>query len=124
IAIFIILFFQLLIPQVHFGQNDNPYHLNGNARQENCNCYTITPDEFTQSGSLWNINKISLSQPFNYNFNVFLGCSDAGADGIVFVLQPISTSVGSSGGGLGYQGVNPSIGIAIDTWINSENNDP
>lgn len=102
----------------------NPYHLNGNARQENCNCYTITPDLNTQSGSLWNINKISLEEEFSFNFNVFLGCSDAGADGIVFVLQPLSTSVGSSGGGLGYEGVSPSIGIAIDTYTNGENNDP
>ncbi len=114
----------MILPLVHLGQEETPYHLNGNARQENCNCYTITPDEFTQSGSIWNINKINLTQPFEFNFNVFLGCSDAGADGIAFVLQPISTSVGSTGGGLGYEGIQPSIGIAIDTWVNSENNDP
>lgn len=106
------------------GQSSNPYHLNGSAIQENCNCYTLTPDEYTRSGSIWNINKISLNQPFDYNFNVFLGCDDAGADGIVFVLQPISTSVGTTGGGLGYENVSPSIGVAIDTWQNQENNDP
>jgi len=108
-----------------YSQNVNPYHINGNAFQENCNCYTLTNDEFNQSGSVWNINKINLSQSFDYKFNVNLGCRDNdGADGIVFVLQPISTSIGSLGGGLGYQGVRPSIGVAIDTWQNTNDDDP
>ena len=102
-----------------------PYHLNGNAYQEDCNCYTLTPAEFTKSGSIWNINKIDLTQSFDFIFNVFLGCNDAtGADGIVFVLQAISTSIGGLGGGLGYEGISPSIGVAIDTWQNTPNNDP
>lgn len=108
-----------------WAQNNNPYHINGNARQENCNCYTLTNDEFNQSGSVWNINKINLTQSFDYKFNVYLGCRDGdGADGLVFVLQPISTSIGSVGGGLGYQGITPSIGVAIDTWQNINDNDP
>jgi gliding motility-associated-like protein len=107
------------------AQNTNPYHMNGSAFQENCNCYTLTGDEFNQSGSVWNINKINLNQSFDYKFNVNLGCRDGdGADGLVFVLQPISTSIGTTGGGLGYQGVSPSIGIAIDTWQNLNDNDP
>lgn len=107
------------------AQTNNPYHINGNAAQENCNCYTLTNDEFNQSGSVWNINKINLSQSFDYKFNVYLGCRDGdGADGLVFVLQPISTSIGSSGGGLGFQGISPSIGVAIDTWQNTNDNDP
>ena len=102
-----------------------PYHLNGSAKQEDCNCYTLTPEEFTQSGSVWNIYKIDLTQSFDFKFNVFLGCKDlTGADGIVFVLQPISTSVGTVGSGIGYQGVSPSIGVTIDTWQNTNINDP
>lgn len=112
------------LPATH-AQSTNPYHINGNAAQENCNCYTLTNDEFNQSGSVWNINKINLSQSFDYKFNVYLGCRDGdGADGLVFVLQPISTSIGTSGGGLGFQGISPSIGVAIDTWQNSNDNDP
>lgn len=107
------------------AQADNPYHMNGNAYQENCNCYTLTQDLVNQSGSVWNKNKIDLTQPFDFKFNVYLGCNDSpGADGIVFVLQPISTSVGTSGQGLGFEGVSPSIGIAIDTWQNIDFNDP
>jgi gliding motility-associated-like protein len=107
------------------SQEQHPYIINGNAVQDNCNCYTLTPDVLTQAGSVWNKNKIDLRQSFDYQFNVFLGCKDAdGADGIVFVLQPISTSIGSTGQGLGFVGVKPSVGIPIDTWQNTDFNDP
>lgn len=104
---------------------DSPYHINGSAFKENCNCYTITPNSQFKSGSVWNINKIDLRQSFEYSFEINLGCNDAsGADGIVFVLQPVSTNIGTSGEGLGFAGVSPSIGIAIDTWQNNNLNDP
>lgn len=104
---------------------DSPYHINGAAFKENCNCYTLTPAQNTRSGSVWNINKINLNEPFEFSFDVNLGCTDAnGADGIVFVLQPISTNVGTTGEGLGFEGIRPSIGIALDTWQNTNLNDP
>jgi gliding motility-associated-like protein len=102
------------------------YTVNGNATRDNCHCYTLTPNLLTQSGSVWNKIKIDLSQSFDFVFDINLGCSDAGADGIVFVLQPISTSVGTTGGGLGFEGVAPSVGVTIDTWQNTDvnSNDP
>ena len=103
----------------------NTYILNGSAVKNTCNCYTLTPAVNTQSGSVWNANKINLNTPFDFVFNVYLGCVDAnGADGIVFMLQPISTSVGTTGEGMGFQGITPSIGISLDTWQNSNRNDP
>jgi hypothetical protein len=101
------------------------YHLNGAAVRENCNCYTLTQSIGSLSGSVWNVNKISLNSPFDFVFSVFLGTKDVdGADGIAFVLQPISTNIGVMGGGLGFQGVNPSIGVTIDTYENKDLNDP
>ena len=101
------------------------YILNGSATQNSCNCYTLTQAQNGQSGSVWNSNKIDLNNPFDFIFNVFLGCKDAdGADGIVFILQPVSTSIGSAGGGMGFNGIIPSVGIALDTWQNIEINDP
>lgn len=101
------------------------YTLNGNASQQTCNCYVLTENQFNQSGSVWNNNRIDLRQPFQFAFNVNLGCTDAdGADGIAFVLQPISTSIGSMGGGLGFSGVTPSVGVTVDTWQNDNDNDP
>lgn len=101
------------------------YILNGSAQKISCNCYTLTKENNFESGSVWNSNKINLTSSFDFWFNVFLGCKNAdGADGIVFILQPISTSVGAAGGGMGFEGVKPSIGIALDTWQNFEYNDP
>ena len=101
------------------------YTENGSAAATNCHCYVLTPDALTTSGSVWNNNKIDLNISFDFQFNVFLGCNGIkGADGIVFALQPISTSVGSTGGGMGFQGITPSIGITLDTWQNMEFNDP
>ncbi|HMK18671.1 MAG TPA: PKD domain-containing protein [Chitinophagaceae bacterium] len=114
-------FLLLLIPVSSFSQ----YILNGAATQNSCNCYTLTPAAFTQAGSVWNANKINLNNPFDFSFNVFLGCQDVnGADGIVFMLQPISTSIGSTGEGMGFMGITPSIGISLDTWQNLNLNDP
>ena len=107
------------------AQQETPYILNGSAYQETCNCYQLTPDVLFQAGSIWNKNLIDLDQSFNYIFNVYLGCKDRdGADGIVFVLQPIGTNLGSAGQGIGFQNVSPSIGIPIDTWQNFDFNDP
>lgn len=109
------------LPAFSFSQ----YILNGAATKNTCNCYTLTPAQFTQSGSVWNSNKISLNNSFDFNFNVYLGCQDVnGADGIVFILQPISTSIGTTGEGMGFQGISPSIGISLDTWQNTNLNDP
>ena len=114
--LFIIVFGQHVLAQ---------YTLNGSAVQESCNSYTLTTETTNQSASVWNNNKINLSVSFDFNFDVNLGRLDAtGADGIVFVLQPISTSVGSTGGGLGYEGISPAVGVTIDTWQNTNNNDP
>ena len=101
------------------------YTQNGSAATTNCHCYILTPDQLNLSGSVWNNNKIDLRQSFDFQFNVFLGCKDLnGADGMVFTLQPISTSVGSTGGGMGFEGITPSIGVTLDTWQNAEYNDP
>lgn len=92
--------------------------VNGNADSLSCNCYQLTQAVNTQAGSVWNSNEISLNDPFDFTFDVFLGNNNGGADGIAFVLQPISTAAGSTGGGMGYQGIDPSLAIEIDTYQN------
>ena len=109
------------ISKVSFSQ----YILNGSATQNRCNCYTLTNEIRNQSGSVWNSNKIDLTNSFDFYFNVYLGCIDStGADGIAFVLQPISTNVGAIGEGLGFEGVSPSVGISLDTWQNLSSQRP
>ncbi|MFY0255279.1 PKD domain-containing protein [Chitinophaga sp. 30R24] len=107
------------------GQTLLPYILNGAATQRTCNCYILTPDQQGISGTVWNKNKINLQQSFNYVFDVNLGCKDGnGADGIGFILQTQGTNLGATGQGLGFKGISPSLGILIDTYPNSDENDP
>ena len=93
--------------------------LNGNAQIQPGNVFQLTSANNTQSGSVWNNIQINLNFPFHFNIDVFLGCNNGGADGIAFVLQPISTSIGSGGGGLGYAGITPSFAVEFDTWQNT-----
>jgi hypothetical protein len=41
-----------------------------------------------------------------------------GADGIVFVVQTQANNVGGVGGGIGFRGIQNSVGVEFDTWPN------
>lgn len=98
------------------------YQINGSATQTSCNCYQLTPAQGGQGGSVWNVNLFDLSNSFDFTFDVFLGCDDGGADGLAFVLQSLSVNAGTAGGGIGYEGINPSIAVELDNYQN--NNEP
>lgn len=61
------------------------------------------------------LNDGSFSTFFTFNFNAQ---GNDGADGLVFTVQNVSNSVGTSGGGIGYQDIDKSIGIEFDNWYN------
>ncbi|MEM1220826.1 MAG: gliding motility-associated C-terminal domain-containing protein [Bacteroidota bacterium] len=101
------------------------FFLNGNAVQTSDSCYQLTAAVNAQAGSIWNGDLIDLSQSFELYVDVFLGCQDdLGADGLVFGLQPISTSIGGSGGAIGFGDVEPSLGVEFDTFQNLDFDDP
>ena len=115
-----ILFF---IGSTHFLQAQ--FITNGTAQLTSERCWTLTPARNSVVGSVWNETKINLNESFDVSLDIFLGCLDGnGADGIVFGFQPVSTSIGSVGEGLGFGGVQPSIGIEFDTWQNNNQSDP
>ncbi|MBX7180740.1 MAG: PKD domain-containing protein [Bacteroidia bacterium] len=95
------------------------FSINGNSSQTSCNCYEITPDGIALFGSVWNTTMISLNNGFDFTFSVNLGCTDLGADGMAFVLQPINTNQGVGGNGLGYMGISPSLVVEMDTYQNN-----
>ncbi len=99
--------------------------LNGTTVQINDSCWSLTPAEFEKIGSIWNEQKVDLNQSFQVLMQLNFGDIDAdGADGIVFGFQPVSTSIGAVGGGIGFAGVSPSLGIEFDTWENVTIGDP
>lgn len=99
------------------------YQLNGNAVAINDSCYRLTNDATNQVGSIWFEEKINLEEIFDLRFDIFLGANDGGADGLLFGLQPISTSIGTNGQGLGFGGVLPSLGVEFDTYTNGNFSD-
>ncbi|MCB0636016.1 MAG: hypothetical protein KDC54_05340, partial [Lewinella sp.] len=101
------------------------FFLNGNAIATNDSCYQLTTAQNWQVGSIWNPDKVNLNESFDLVMEVFLGCSDSpGADGMVFGLQPVSTTIGVAGGDIGFGGVQPALGIEIDTYQNFNYGDP
>ena len=92
--------------------------LNGSALHSGNGDYLLTPAQGAKVGSIWFEEKVSLEESFELNFELNFGNKDNGADGIAFCLQPLNTSIGVSGGGLGVQGVNPSFFVEFDTYRN------
>jgi hypothetical protein len=84
----------------------------------------LVPATTTQSGSTFSsatINAADFSTEFQFRITDPGGAFDGteiGADGFVFVIQPISDSIGGAGGGMGYEGISPSVGVEFDTWQN------
>ncbi len=96
----------------------NDFVLNGSAVITNINEASLTPALGNKYGTLWSDQKILFSEDFTLNTELYLGTNNGGADGITFVLQPLSSNAGSMGGGIGYEGVTPSLSIEFDTWSN------
>ena len=97
-----------------------------------CNCRRLlrTNRAATHAGghqpgrAAWSTSPISFSSSSG-SFSTFLqfqithsGGIDP-ADGIVVVLQPVSSGVGGVGGSIGNGGVTPSVGVEFDTYQNS-----
>jgi hypothetical protein len=66
-------------------------------------------------------NAASFSTAFTFNINNSGGICDSdgcGADGLVFAVQTTSNTAGGLGIGIGYSGLNHSLGVEFDTWDN------
>lgn len=102
------------------------YFLNGSAQAVGDICYQLTAAVNTQNGTVWYAEPLDLTQPFDLQFTMNFGTNDAnGADGMVFVLQTAGTdAIGESGGGIGFNGFDPSFGVEFDTWQNNKYGDP
>lgn len=109
--------------------------LNGDAQTAETADGTVmrlTPSLANQAGSVFSetlIEASNFSTRFSFRItenggSIFDGNTSNGADGIVFVIQPVDSSLGGLGQGIGYAGIPNSLGVEFDTWNNSANNDP
>ncbi|MEI6088544.1 MAG: L-type lectin-domain containing protein, partial [Bacteroidota bacterium] len=100
------------------------FKVNGNAYSNSsygANYYTLTQAAAGQNGSIWFDKKIDLTFPFTFSYSIYQGNTQAGADGMAFVLQQSGTSVvGGSGSGMGYGGILNSLDLEYDTYVNGD----
>lgn len=95
------------------------YFANGNAQNIGGSCYRLTSAANWELGSVWYADKLDLNEDFDLEFELYFGDKNDGADGIVFVLQTVGNkAIGASGGGIGFEGFSPSLGVEFDDWNN------
>lgn len=100
------------------------YFANGTATAQGDGCFRLTPAINWQLGSVWYADKLDLTKNFDLEFELNFGDKDVGADGIVFVLQAKGNqAIGLPGGGLGFEGFSPSLGVEFDDWNNINQGD-
>jgi hypothetical protein len=119
-SIFIALFFLPLDSGAQFVLN-NDAAITEPECSDSSTTYLLTPDLNNQSGQIWYVSQINLTQRFDIEFEMFLGTKpySVGADGICFVFQQESVNAGSNGGGMGYMGITPSLAVEFDTYENA-----
>ena len=100
--------------------------LNGDATQVG-NVLRLSETSAFSGGSVFSTNLIDFSDENSFStfFQFQIGDSGgigdgdgAGADGLVFAIQPNANNVGTAGGQIGYGGIPSSIGIEFDTFNN------
>ncbi|QDU76821.1 hypothetical protein Pan97_38780 [Bremerella volcania] len=92
----------------------------------------LTPALSGRNGSAFSesqVNASDFSTAFTFRItspggDIFDCNTTTGADGFVFVVQSVSSSIGGIGSGIGYEGIVDSVGVEFDTWCNAANWDP
>jgi hypothetical protein len=100
------------------------FSLGGNANYTAAtNEIRLTSNGQFLSGAAMSHARIDLRQDFNISFDVFLGSSDAGADGLGFVLHNSpdgAAAIGAGGRGLAFEGIQNGLAIEFDTWFTAD----
>lgn len=109
--------------------NVTNFQVNGNAQLVGSAIRLTSAGENLAGSAFWKsrvslANQRSFSSYFVLDFPNPGGYLTGGADGVVFTIQTQSNTAGGDGGGIGYQGITPSVGVEFDTWENTDVNDP
>ena len=113
----------LVAQKKNISLQDIKFRKGGDVVKLDENCYQLTSDRTWSSGAIWYPNPINLTEDFEMEVEIFLGCRDEGADGVVFIFSS-KLKIGYSGEGMGFAGLYPSLGIEFDTYENYHLGDP
>lgn len=102
------------------------WNFEGSAKWDSSNSWVeLTTPTQGQAGTAFQTASTVSSDSVVIDFKFFVS-GGTGADGISLTAldaNRMTGFVGSTGGGIGYEGL-PGWSIEVDTWYNSENNDP
>lgn len=102
------------------------WNFEGSARWDADNSWVeLTAPIHTQAGTAFQTTSTVSSDAVSIDFEFYVS-GGTGADGISLTAidaDRMTSFVGGSGGGIGYYGL-PGWSIEVDTWYNSEHNDP
>jgi hypothetical protein len=120
-----VFFCTFVFGQTYLQVDPNDLQGGGDTRSTGNNCFRLTTARDWESGTVWYRQAVDLTEPFEMEMNLRLGCMDEeGADGMVFIFLPRKVPTGYKGEGMGFGGLRPSLGIEIDTWQNYHLADP
>ncbi len=122
-SLFILVVFALNLSAQSSNLEPSSFFTTGSATPSGDNCFQLTPPIVWQGGAVWFKKPISLSDPFEMEVDLFFGCDDNGADGMVFIFHP-KLKDGFQGEGIGFGGLSPAFGIEMDTYENPHLGDP
>lgn len=116
-----------------FG-NTTGLSINGTASVQNVggnDVLVLTPPSPSSGGSVFSTQALGLTDDYSFSTRFTFNIGEngetpwgpIGADGLAFVVQTVSNSVGSAGGSLGYGGINPSVAVEFDTYSNRSDPD-
>lgn len=90
-------------------------------------CAVLTTTSGNQLGCAWaNNTTLNFASNFTYDFTINMGSDPNGADGMAFVVQNDprgKCACGTAGQNLGADGIQKSIIVEIDTYLNAEDRD-
>ncbi|GLR18675.1 lectin-like domain-containing protein [Portibacter lacus] len=121
LVVLIMCFLSSSAQKVDFTIKD--FILSGTTKVVGQDQFMLTDNKNWQGGGAWYKDDIDLNEPFNMEIEVYFGCSDEGADGIVFIFHP-ELRTGFAGEGMGFGGLFPSFGVEMDTYENYHLGDP
>jgi len=102
------------------------WNFEGDANWDGTNSWVeLTTAATDQAGTAFQTSATVDADNVSISFN-FYASGGSGADGLSLTALDstrMTSFVGSTGGGIGYQGL-PGWSIEVDTWYNSENSDP
>lgn len=101
------------------------YQLNGDAVNLSGDCFRLTRERDNELGSVFYRNQINLLQSFTLEATLNFGDRNgSGADGMAFIFAKDPNLLGSTGEGMGFGGISPSLIVELDDYQNNSNSDP